>query len=184
MALERQKQFTGQASHQLRTPLAALIAAIEVARRRRRTVEEHERVLDGLHDDAVRLWRVVEALLFLARADAEAGLPDLEHLDLAAWAADHLRGWSGHERAVDLRFEACDGEPPWTRAHRALLGQLLDNLLENACKYSAPGAPIIVRTWCEPEAVALALEDRGFGIPAEDLPHVFELTACHHNGKV
>ncbi len=102
VTLERQRQFTGQASHQLRTPLTALIAAIEVARRRRRTVEEHERVLERLHDDAVRLWRVVEALLFLARADAEAGLPDLECLDLAAWVADHLGGWSGHERAADL----------------------------------------------------------------------------------
>ena len=174
VALERQRQFTGQASHQLRTPLAALIAAIEVARRRPRTVEEHERVLDRLHDDAVRLWRVVEALLFLARADAEAGLPDLERLDLAAWAADHLRAWSGHERAADLRFEGATASPLWTRAHRPLLGQLLDNLLENACKYSGPGTPIIVRAWCEPDAVALAVEDRGCGIPAEDLPHVFE----------
>ena len=174
VALERQRQFTGQASHQLRTPLAALIAAIEVARRRRRTVEEHERVLDRLHDDAVRLWRVVEALLFLARADAEAGLPDLECLDLAAWASDHLRTWSGHERADDLRFEECDGEPLWTRAHRPLLGQLVDNLLENACKYSEPGMPIVVRAWCELDAVALAVEDRGCGIPAEDLPRVFE----------
>jgi signal transduction histidine kinase len=174
MALERQRQFTGQASHQLRTPLAALIAAIEVARRRRRTVEEHQRVLDRLHDDAVRLWRVVEALLFLTRADAEAGLPDLVRLDLAAWAADHLRAWSGHERAADLRFEGRDGDPLWTRAHRPLLGQLLDNLLENACKYSGPGTPIIVRAWYEPGAVALSVEDRGCGIPAEDLPRVFE----------
>jgi signal transduction histidine kinase len=174
VALERQKQFTGQASHQLRTPLAALIAAIEVARRRRRTVLEHERVLDGLHDDAVRLWRVVEALLFLARADAEAGLPDLEYLDLAAWASDHLGTWSGHERADDLRFEACEGEPLWTRAHRPLLGQLLDNLLENACKYSGPGMPVVVRAWFEPDAVALAVEDLGCGIPAEDVPRVFE----------
>jgi signal transduction histidine kinase len=174
VALERQRQFTGQASHQLRTPLAALIAAIEVARRRPRTAEEHERVLDRLHDDAVRLWRVVEALLFLARADAEAALPDLEHLDLAAWAADHLGAWSGHERAADLRFEGSDGDPPWTCAHRPLLGQLLDNLLENACKYSAPGTPIVVRAWCERGAVAMAVEDRGCGIPAEDLPRVFE----------
>jgi two-component system, OmpR family, sensor kinase len=174
VALERQRQFTGQASHQLRTPLAALIAAIEVARRRPRTVEEHERLLDRLHDDAVRLWRVVEALLFLARADAEAGLPDLERLDLAAWAADHLRGWSGHERAADLRFEGPDGEPLWTRAHRPLFGQLVDNLLENACKYSAPGTPIVVRAWREPAAVALAVDDHGCGIPAEDLPRVFE----------
>jgi signal transduction histidine kinase len=174
LALERQRQFTGQASHQLRTPLAALIAAIEVARRRPRTVEEHERALDRLHDDAARLWRVVEALLFLARADAEAALPDPERLDLAAWAADHLGAWSGHERAADLRFEAGDGGPSWTRAHRPLLDQLLDNLLENACKCSEPGTPIVARAWSEPGAVALAVEDRGCGIPAGDLPRIFE----------
>ena len=174
LALERQKQFTGQASHQLRTPLAALIAAIEVARRRPRTVLEHERVLDGLHDDAVRLWRVVEALLFLARAEAEARLPDLECLDLAAWAAGHVRAWSDHARAADLRYEGGDGGPLWTRAHRPLLGQLLDNLIENACKYSEPGTPMIVRAWCDGGAVALEVEDRGCGIPPEDLPRVFE----------
>jgi signal transduction histidine kinase len=174
VALERQGQFTGQASHQLRTPLAALIAAIEVARRRPRTVEEHERVLDRLHDDASRLWRIVEALLFLARADAEAGLPDLERLDLAAWLADHLRAWSDHERAADLRLEGGDEDPPLALAHRPLLGQLLDNLLENACKYSEPGTPIVVRAWCEPAAVALSVEDQGRGIAAEDLPRVFE----------
>jgi signal transduction histidine kinase len=174
IALERQRQFTGQASHQLRTPLAALIAAIEVARRRPRTILEHERVLDRLNDDAVRLWRVVEALLFLARADAEAALPDLEYLDLASWAAEYLQTWSGHERAADLSFDAQREDSLWTQAHRPLLGQLLDNLLENACKYSDSGTPIVVRVWGEPGVVALAVEDRGCGIPAEDVPHVFE----------
>jgi signal transduction histidine kinase len=174
VALERQRQFTGEASHQLRTPLAAVIAAIDVARRRPRSVEEHECILERLHEDAVRLWRVIEALLFLARTEAEAGLPDLERLDLAAWAAEHLRTWSGHERAADLRFEEPGGQPLWTAAHRPLLGQLLDNLLENACKYSGPGTPIIIRAWCEPDAVALAVEDRGCGIPADDLSRVFD----------
>jgi signal transduction histidine kinase len=150
------------------------VESIEVARRRLRTVEEHERVLDRLHDDAVRLWRVVEALLFLARADAEAGLPDLEPLDLAAWAAEHLRAWSGSERAGDLRFDGGDGDPLWTRAHRPLIGQLLDNLLENACKYSGPGTPIVVRSWGEPESVILAVEDLGCGVPTQDLPRIFE----------
>ena len=174
VALERQRQFTGQASHQLRTPLAALIAAIDVARRRPRTTDELEGVLDRLRDDAARLWRVVEALLFLARSDAEAGLPDLERLDLAAWAIDHLRGWSGHERAADLLVEGSAAEPLWVRAHRPLLGQLLDNLLENSSKYSEPGTPIVIGVWSEPGAAALAVEDRGCGIPAWDLPRVFE----------
>ena len=127
VVLERQKQFTGQASHQLRTPLAALIAAIEVARRRPRSVLEHERILDGVHDDAVRLWRVVEALLFLARAEAEAALPDLDRLDLAAWAAEQLQTWNGHVRAADLHFECCDNDPLWTlaapAAARSIAGQ-------------------------------------------------------------
>jgi signal transduction histidine kinase len=71
-------------------------------------------------------------------------------------------------------MEGFDGDPLWTRAHRPLLGQLLDNLLENACKYSEPGTPITVRSWSEPSAVALAVEDQGCGIPAEDVSHVFE----------
>jgi signal transduction histidine kinase len=51
---------------------------------------------------------------------------------------------------------------------------LLDNVVENACKYSEPGTPIIVRVWREPDGVALAVEDGGCGIPSEDLAHVFE----------
>lgn len=119
VALERQRQFTGQASHQLRTPHAALIAAIEVARRRPRTVEEHERVLERLHDDSARLWRVVEALLFLARADAEAALPDLEPLDLAAWVSDHVESWSAwawRSRCASSRPTAAPSPPRATRA--------------------------------------------------------------------
>jgi signal transduction histidine kinase len=174
VALERQRQFTGQASHQLRTPLAALIAAIEVARRRPRSVLEHERVLDGLRDDAVRLWRVVEALLFLARAEAEARLPDLQPLDLAAWAAELAHAWCGRQRGADVRFEDGDRGPLWTRAHPPLLEQLLDNLFENACKHSAPGTPIIIRTGCEPGLVVLVLEDGGSGIGPEDIARIFE----------
>jgi signal transduction histidine kinase len=174
VALERQRQFTGQASHQLRTPLAALIAAIEVARRRPRTVLEHERVLDRVHDDAVRLWRVVDALLFLARADAEAGLPDLESIDLCAWTANHIASWENHERSADIEFDGRGRDPLWVRAQTALLGQLLDNLLDNACKYSTAGTPITVTAKVEGDLVALTVEDQGLGIATEDLPHVFE----------
>jgi signal transduction histidine kinase len=173
-ALERQKQFTGQASHQLRTPLAGLIATIDVTRRRQRTAQEHERVLDRLHADALRLWRVLEALLFLARADVEAAMPDLEQIDLAAWVADHLVGWGGHDRALDLKGPETCPEPITIRAHPALLGQLLDNLLENACKYSPPGSSIHVNLQTGPGVVVLSVEDRGCGISAADLPHVFE----------
>jgi heavy metal sensor kinase len=172
-AFERQRRFSGDASHQLRTPLTALLGQAEVALLRPRAPEEYRRVLELVHGQAGGLHRIVESLLFLARADAEAKLPDLEVLDLAAWLPEYLRSWLDHGRGADLRLEAPEG-PLRVRAQAPLLGQLLNNLLDNACKYSAPGTPVTLAARAEGGAVALTVEDAGRGIAAEDLPHVFE----------
>ena len=173
-ALERQRRFTGDASHQLRTPLTALISEIELARRRERSPEEYRDVLDRVHGDAVRLRQIVESLLFLARADAEAERPALDTVDLAAWLPHHLGHWAHHERACDLRCDVGTGAAVWAKVHAPLLGQLVDNLLDNACKYSAPGTPVDVRLERAGGSVALVVEDHGQGIDPGDLPHVFE----------
>lgn len=172
-ALERQKQFTGQASHQLRTPLAGLIAAVDVARRKPRTVAEHERILDQLHADAVRLWRIVEALLFLARADAEAALPDLEEIELGDWLASRVDDWREHDHSRDIVARARD-TPLMILSHPALLGQLFDNLIENACKYSAPGRAIKVSAGRDGDCARIEVIDSGPGIAAHDLERVFD----------
>jgi heavy metal sensor kinase len=172
-AFERQRRFTGDASHQLRTPLAALLGQAEVALLRPRPAEEYRRVLELVRGQADGLRRIVEPLLFLARADAEAQLPDLEVLDLAAWLPEYLRSWPDHGRGGDVRLEAPPGPLP-ARAQAALLGQLLDNLLDNACKYSEPGTPITLTARAEEGIISLGVEDAGVGIAVEDLPHVFE----------
>jgi heavy metal sensor kinase len=171
---ERQKRFTGDASHQLRTPITALIGQLEVARRRERTVADYQQVLDQVHGEARRLCQIVESLLFMARAENEAGRPDLKPLELVSWLRAHYGAWSSHERGGDLCLEIELEPPVWVRVHAHLLGQLLDNLLDNACKYSSTGSPIGVRLWRDATMVALAVEDHGFGLNAEDLPHVFE----------
>jgi heavy metal sensor kinase len=173
-AYERQRRFTGDASHQLRTPLAAMLGQVEVALRRDRSGDDYRKVLGLVHGQAVQLRQIVEMLLFLARADGEAKLPNLETLDLAAWLADYLRNWNGHPRAADLRGDYPAGVPVWVHVQPALLSQLLDNLLENAWKYSAPGTPVVLRLTAVPGTVTLAVEDAGCGIPAEYLAHVFE----------
>jgi signal transduction histidine kinase len=172
-AFERQRRFTGDASHQLRTPLTALLGQVEVALLRQRPPEEYRRVLELVRDQAGGLRRIVESLLFLARADAEAKLPDLEVLDLVAWLPEHLRDWPDHGRSADLCLEVQPGPLP-VRAQAALLGQLLDNLLDNACKYSERGTPITLAAQAEKGFVSLTVEDAGGGIAAEDLPHIFE----------
>jgi heavy metal sensor kinase len=172
-AFERQRRFTGDASHQLRTPLTALLGQVEVALLRPRAPEEYRRVLELVRGQAGGLRRIVESLLFLARADAEAKLPDLEVLDLAVWLPQYLRDWPDHGRGADLRLEVQPG-PLRVRAQAPLLGQLLDNLLDNACKYSEPGTPITLAARSEGGAVSLTVADAGAGIAPEDLPHVFE----------
>ena len=171
---ERQKRFTGDASHQLRTPITALIGQLEVARRRERTVAEYQQVLDQVHGEARRLCQIVESLLFMARAENEAGWPDLKPLELNSWLREHYGVWSSRERGDDLGLEIELEPPVWVCVHAHLLGQLLDNLLDNACKYSSKGSPIHIRLWRGGNMVALAVEDHGFGLSAEDLRHVFE----------
>ena len=171
-AFERQRRFTGEASHQLRTPLAVLLGQIEVALRRDRPAEEYRRVLGIAADQAGRLHRIVEMLLFLARADAEAALPGVSSLALRPWLDEHLKTWATHPRAADIRAdipaEVC------ARAHGPLLGQVLDILLENAMNYSPPGSRVVLSLGVEGERVLLSVEDAGSGIDPEDLPHVFE----------
>jgi signal transduction histidine kinase len=173
-SFERQRRFTGDASHQLRTPLAGLLGQVEVALRRDRDPEEYRRVLRAVQGQAGQLRAIVEALLFLARADAEARTPERERIDLGGWLDRHLESWSGHPRADDLRREPGPGGPLPVRAQPALLGQAVDNLLDNACKYSAPGSPITLRPARQGDWVSLAVADRGPGIAAGDLPRVFE----------
>jgi heavy metal sensor kinase len=173
-AFERQRRFTGDASHQLRTPLTALLGQIEVALRRPRDAEEYRRVLRAVQGQASQLRQVVEMLLFLARADAEARAPELERIELGEWLGQHLQSWSAHPRAADLRWESCPEGQLWVRAHAPLLGQAVDNLLDNACKYSLASSPITVRTWREGDLACLGVEDRGRGIAAGDIYHIFD----------
>jgi len=173
-SFERQRRFTGEASHQLRTPLAVMLGQVEVALRRERSPEDYRRVLEVVEEQAGRLRRIVEMLLFLARADAEAALPGLERLCLRRWMEQHLKEWCYHPRAEDLHWQCPEGEDWQVQAHPPLLGQVVDLLLDNACKYSQPGTAITLSLRNNGEFVGLDVEDGGCGILAEDLPHVFE----------
>ncbi|MEO6810694.1 MAG: HAMP domain-containing sensor histidine kinase [Isosphaeraceae bacterium] len=185
-ALERQQRFTGDASHQLRTPLAGLLSLVEVTRRRRRPVEEYEHTLDQVHREAIRLRQIVEALLFLARAEAEATLPESEPVDLATWLLEQLPHWSDHPRRADIQAEV-PNHSVWVRVQPSLLAQLLENLIENALKYSEAGTPITVGCRREPGRSVLTVEDQGIGMTPEELASVFEpfyrAPAAHRLGR-
>ena len=173
LSLERQHRFTGDASHQLRTPLTAMLASVEVALRQVRSPAEYQRVLGVVQRRGVQLKQIIESLLFLARAESDCHLPDAEQLDLAEWCRSWLGSWAEHPRAADLAIQSEKGATP-VRANPALLGQILDNLLDNACKYSESGSPVVVSVEPNGAEVVLVVSDNGCGITPDELPLVCE----------
>ncbi len=172
-SFERQRRFTGEASHQLRTPLAGILGQIEVALRRERALEEYQRVLSVVHRRGTHLNQIVESLLFLARANADAAPTALETLCVNSWLAEQLEVWSGNERGADIIFERNERKLCFVLAQPALLRELLNILIDNACKYSSPGQPIEIAFGRENGEVLIRVTDHGCGIAEADLPHVF-----------
>lgn len=173
-SFERQRRFTGEASHQLRTPIAILQGQIEVALRRERSPEEHRRVLTELLLQSKRLGEIVESLLFLARTDSEARLTGLQAVELNGWISEHFGNGSEIESRRNVSVESPEVDANWISALPPLLEQLVDILVENALGYSPPDQPVAVRVRGDSETVDLLIEDHGHGIPQEDLAHIFE----------
>jgi heavy metal sensor kinase len=171
-AFERQRRFTAEASHQLRTPLTAVLGQVEVALRRDRDPEEYRRVLGAVQRQADRLRRIVDALLFLARADREAGLPDRQRVDLGEWLPAHVRAaWADHPRATDVAVDAAAAPAD---VHPVLLGEAVNVLVDNACKYSPAGTPVVVRVGPVDGGAEVSVTDSGWGIGEEDAARLFE----------
>ena len=170
---ERQKRFTGDASHQLRTPLTAIQGQIEVALRRDRPADDYRRVLVTVQQRTAQLARMVESLLFLARANSEAGIPDLAKMDLTNWLPLHFQTWSAHQRFPDMVLDCPTSKPCALHAHSGLLGELLNVLLDNACKFSEPGSTILVQCKLDENSGFISVVDNGCGIEAGDLESIF-----------
>lgn len=171
-AMAQQRRFSGVAAHQLRTPLAALRGQIEVALRRPRTADEHAATLGVLLEQTTELQLMIEGLLFLARADGESAAPPTETISLGSWLPKQLERWREHPRASDLKFTCF--QPAEVQASSALLGQLLENLLSNALKYSAAGTPIDIELRRESGQALIVVRDRGIGILPAERPFVFD----------
>ncbi len=171
--LQQQQRFAGDASHQLRTPLTAVLGQVEVALRQERSPEEYQRVLQIVRRRAGEMRQMVELLLFLARMPARSEPPDTRIVDLADWLEEYRRHWEDHPRAGDICWPSLDADSSWEiRTQPSLLGQLVDNLLDNACKYSEEATPIHVSIEWERQGMLLTIADEGFGIGAEDLPYL------------
>jgi signal transduction histidine kinase len=172
---ERQRRFTGDAAHQLRTPLTVLRGQVDVALRRPRSADEYTQTLAVVQQQTLELQQLVDELLFLARSAVPAGEPT--RVDLADWLPAYLERWKDCPRAADIALAPANGLTPdraaTVRTVPTLLAQLLDNLLNNAIKYSPAGTPIHLSAVRSSAGVTVTVADRGLGIAPEDQASLF-----------
>ena len=170
-----QQRFTADVSHELRTPLTALRGAIEVALRAPRTQPQYVQVLHSSLEEIDRLAAMSTELLYISRADARLLKPRPVPTDVAALIherLDRLRPqFEGHGLSVSCAFPG----PTQMLVDPELLGKILDELLDNAVRYTPDGGAVTVQLFRpSQEALRLSVENTGPGIDPASLSHLFE----------
>lgn len=188
----RERRFVADVTHELRTPLSALVGEASLLKSKLEAdpqlcPADVRRLVSLINNDITRLRQLVDDLLEISRLDARAAETVLEPVDLPLFLDRLVRAheWSDRiqvPRAGDVLYGAsreAEAQRPVAWADRRRLERILVNLLENALQHGAP--PVTAEVyWARgtgaetPRMVKISVQDRGPGIPAEHLPHIFD----------
>jgi heavy metal sensor kinase len=172
-AFERQRHFTADAAHELRTPLSLMRSQVDITLARSRSAAAYREALQGLDGDLQRMTGLVSTLLMLARADTRTLVPDRSGFDLADTVALILEQYTpmADEAGIDLRAEA---DPAPLEADEDLLVQVLVNLIDNALAHTPRAGTVTVGCRSVAGEVQLWVSDTGRGIQTADQERVFD----------
>jgi two-component system, OmpR family, sensor kinase len=170
-----QRRLTADVSHELRTPLTAMRGAIEVALRAPRSQREYEQVLRGELEEIDRLTELSEDLLLITRAEARVVAPHRVAVDLQQLLEESLDALHCRFEQRGLQVERALHASGPASVDPGLALRVMEHLLDNAVRYTPEGGTVrIALDRLEAGGVRFAVENTGPGIPAADLPHLFE----------
>ena len=171
-AFDSQRRFVADAAHELRTPITAV--KLQIGNLRTKVERTAAEELQELEAGVERLHRLAGQLLQLARQEATAEAGATESVDIGAVARDSVRNFVplAESRAIDLGMGEVQAVS--TQLDSTQLRIVLDNLLDNAVRYTPPGGSVDVSVQVAEETVVIDVSDTGPGIPAEDLERVFD----------
>jgi signal transduction histidine kinase len=169
------KQFTADASHELRGPLSFVRTVAEVALRNPKIDTESREAFNDIVSEVAKSAVLLEDMLTLARADARSAEAVLEALDVAAVLRNaYERALQiATERGLSLTSRIPADEPAWAIADELTLRRLFWILLDNAIKYTPAPGKIAVSLSLVNTDLLIEVSDTGMGIPAADLPFIF-----------
>jgi len=178
LALDRQRDFVADASHELLTPLTALRAELELAGRPGRSRAALEAAVTAAAGDTDRLIHLAGDLLLMARAQEGASFLRPAEVDVPGLLGAAARAFAGQARARGVTLQVRAGPVPAVTADPERLRQAVDNLLSNAIRHSPAGGAVELAAGKNrrpgQDLVIIEVRDQGPGFPPGFLPHAFE----------
>jgi heavy metal sensor kinase len=175
-SFEQTRRFSTDVSHELRTPITAIRGQLEVALFTASTPDQYREAIINAMEDIEKLSSIVRALLLLSQAESGQVVLQKAPLDLAGIVTDLVDQFQIPAEEKDVRLTAEIEPCAPVEADHTQMERLLSNLLSNAVKYTPKGGTVRVVVGPAREAgwTKLSVEDTGVGIPAENLPHIFD----------
>ena len=173
-AFQRQKQFTSDASHELRTPLAVIEAESTLALQKERPPSDYRQSLEIVSRGARQMSSLIDQLLTLARADAGKEQWNFAEVELGKLITNLSIDVEVLCQEKGLSFQLGQTQDLVVKGDEARLRELFMNLLDNAIRYTSAPGTISLSLRREGQMAVVAITDTGIGIPAEDIPFIFE----------
>ena len=175
-AFARVTQFTADASHELRTPIALMRTEAEVALRRSRDPDAYREALQHILKETERTATLIEDLLALARTESGSVPLELRPVEVNELLRQSVAEWQRVPAAKDHRISlhVVQNEKAWVLANESALRRVLAILIDNAVKYTPAPGQIDVFLEQHGQRVVVSVRDTGIGIPATEQPKIFE----------
>ena len=170
----RLNRFSADIAHELRTPVNNLRGEAEVALARSRSAEEYRDALGSCLEECGRLGRLIDSLLFLARAEDPGIQVEREPLNLARELATVCEFYEAQAAEAGVTLTLATPGEVFAELNRPLLQRAVGNLVANALAHTPAGGRITLSATCEAERVRVEVADTGNGIPETHQPRLFE----------
>ncbi|MGE5192497.1 MAG: ATP-binding protein [Deltaproteobacteria bacterium] len=174
--LEQNREFTANAAHELRSPLAAIQNSLEVVLNADRSIEEYKDLLGELLDECAGLRTLINQLLILAESDTGRLQTATEPVELDAVVRKAYDMFLGVAEAADVNLRIAALDRVRVAGDAGRLRQVVNNLFDNAIKFTRAGGVVEIRLVYRPDRhdVVFSVRDTGSGISPADLPHIFD----------